>query len=230
MMETIAENIRNIEERISRACQRAGRAPQEITLIAVSKTFPPEVVAQAYKAGLRIFGENKPQELRDKSRVLPEDIEWHFIGHLQTNKIKYVVPAARLIHSVDSLHLAQALNAYCEKHGHVASVLLEVNTSGEASKFGFAPSETEQAFAQIMALPALRIYGLMTIGPLTDDKEKIREAFKTLRLLNGRLREKWGAERTAILSMGMSGDFEIAIEEGSTHIRLGTAIFGQRGR
>ena len=230
MIDTIRQNIRDIEERISKACERSGRKREDVTLIAVSKTFPAETVREAYEAGLRVFGENRPQELREKSQLLPDDIEWHFIGHLQTNKIKYVLPTARLIHSVDSLHLAQALSEFAQKKNLQVPILLEVNTSGEASKFGFKPEETAQAFSQINALPHLELRGLMTIGPLTDDAGRIRKAFRELRTLRDEVRKQWGVEKTAILSMGMSGDFEIAIEEGATHIRLGTAIFGKRGK
>ncbi len=229
MKEKIQKNLVEIEKRISKACARAGRKRQEITLIAVSKTFPAQVIQQAYEAGLRIFGENRPQELRDKSRVLPQDIEWHFIGHLQTNKIKYVLPTARLIHSVDSLHLARTLSDFARKKGWTVPVLMEVNTSGEPTKFGFAPQEVPQAFEQMADLPNLELRGLMTIGPLTDDILRIRRAFQSLSALRETLRKEWGEHKTAFLSMGMSGDFEIAIEEGSTHIRLGTAIFGKRG-
>ncbi len=230
MKERIRKNIEEIERRIAQACARAGRERGEVTLIAVSKTFPAEVVRAAYEAGLRIFGENRPQELRDKSRILPQDIEWHFIGHLQTNKIKYVLPAARLIHSVDSLHLAQALSEFAVKKNRTVPVLIEVNSSGEASKFGFKPQEVPEAFAEIMRLPQLELKGLMTIGPLTDDVQRIRQAFRQMHRLQQSLQKDWGKQKTAILSMGMSGDFEIAIEEGSTHIRLGTAIFGERGK
>ena len=229
-MSSIKKNIRDIEERISKACERSGRKREDVTLIVVSKTFPAEIVRQAYEAGLRIFGENRPQELREKSNVLPDDIEWHFIGHLQTNKIKYVLPTAHLIHSVDSLHLAQALSEFAQKKQLQVPILLEVNTSGEASKFGFQPEETVQAFSQINTLPNLELRGLMTIGPLTDDADRIRQAFRQLCALREDLHKQWGEQKTAILSMGMSGDFEIAIKEGATHIRLGTAIFGERGR
>ncbi len=228
-MNTIVKNIRDIEERITKACERSGRKREDVTLIAVSKTFPAEIVKQAYDAGLRIFGENRPQELRDKSQVLPQDIQWHFIGHLQTNKIKYVLPVARLIHSVDSLHLAQALSEFAGKKNLTVPILLEVNTSGEQTKFGFKPDEVLRAFEHIDRLPNLQLHGLMTIGPLTDDVQRIRQSFRQLRALQNDLRKQWGEQKTAILSMGMSGDFEIAIEEGSTHIRVGTAIFGKRG-
>ncbi len=230
MENLIRQAVARINERIEAACQRSGRKFSEVTLIAVSKTFSAEVVLQAYRAGLRIFGENRPQELRDKAQVLPDDIEWHFIGHLQTNKIKYVVPRAALIHSVDSVHLAQALQQFAQKRSQVVPVLLEVNTSGESSKFGFAPEAVEAAFAQIATFENLEIRGLMTIGPLTDDQQSIRRAFRQLYTLREKLQSQAPAVELPILSMGMSNDFEIAIEEGSTHIRLGTAIFGARGR
>ncbi len=222
--------IARVQERIEAACARSGRKADEVTLIAVSKTFPAEVVRQAYDAGLRVFGENRPQELRDKARLLPEDIEWHFIGHLQTNKIKYVVPQAVLIHSVDTVHLARALEQFAEKRALTIPVLMEVNTSGESTKFGFNPAEVPEAFATIKELKHLEVKGLMTIGPLTDDQQKIRQAFKTLASLRDKLTKAFHGHPLPFLSMGMSGDFEIAIEEGSTHIRVGTAIFGARGR
>ncbi len=224
------EAIARINERIEVACARSGRKSDEVTLIAVSKTFPAEVVRQAYDAGLRVFGENRPQELRDKARLLPEDIEWHFIGHLQTNKIKYVVPRAVLIHSVDTVHLAKALNQFAEKRSLTVPVLLEVNTSGESTKFGFRPEEVSEAFGLIKELKHLQVKGLMTIGPLTDDQQQIRQAFRTLANLRETLVSAFSGHALPFLSMGMSGDFEIAIEEGSTHIRVGTAIFGSRGR
>lgn len=229
-MNSIDEAIARVKERIEAACVRSGRNSDEVTLIAVSKTFPAEVVRQAYDAGLRVFGENRPQELRDKARLLPDDIEWHFIGHLQTNKIKYVVPRAALIHSVDTVHLAQALEQFAEKRSLTVPVLLEVNTSGESTKFGFDPAEVTEAFDKIKELKHLQVKGLMTIGPLTDDQQQIRQAFKTLANLREALVKAFPEHALPFLSMGMSGDFEIAIEEGSTHIRVGTAIFGARGR
>ncbi len=230
MKNAIKEALESVNEKICAACERSGRSPQEITLIAVSKTFAPEVVLEAYKAGQKIFGENRPQELRDKAAVLPEDIEWHFIGHLQTNKIKYVVPTARLVHSVDSLKLAEALETFAAKKNLTVDVLLEVNTSGEISKFGFKPQKTLAAMEKVMQLHHLNVRGLMTIGPLTEDRERIRAAFASLRNLAQKAKDQFGPQSAAILSMGMSGDFEIAIEEGATHIRLGSAIFGQRGK
>jgi len=230
MKNSIEEAIAKVNKRIEAACQRAGRKPEEITLIAVTKTFPAETVKQAYQAGLRVFGENRPQELRDKAQVLPPDIEWHFIGHLQTNKIKYVVPRAVLIHSVDSIHLARALEQFAEKRALKIPILLEVNTSGESSKFGFKPTEVLEAFKTIKEFNHLQIKGLMTIGPLTDNERKIRQAFRQLYQLREELLRSFESFTLPYLSMGMSGDFEIAIEEGSTHIRIGTAIFGARGR
>ncbi len=230
MKNAIKETLESVNEKIQAACMRSGRQPDEITLIAVSKTFPPEVILQAYNAGIRIFGENRPQELRDKATALPEDIDWHFIGHLQTNKIKYVVPTARLVHSVDSLKLAEALEAFAAKKNLTVDVLLEVNTSGEISKFGFKPQETLAAMEKVMPLNHLNVRGLMTIGPLTEDRALIRAAFASLRDLAQKAKDQFGPQSATILSMGMSGDFEIAIEEGATHIRLGSAIFGQRGK
>ncbi len=230
MKHSIKEAVEHVWERIDAACSRVGRKRNEITLIAVTKTFPPAVIQQAYDAGLRTFGENKAQELRDKAPLLPDDIEWHFIGHLQTNKIKYVVPRAALIHSVDSLHLAEALQQFANKQKVTIPILLEVNTSGESSKFGFNPADVAGAFEKISAFKNLQLRGLMTIGPLTEDKNLIRRAFKQLFDLRESLQQRFPEMALPVLSMGMSSDFEIAIEEGSTHIRVGTAIFGPRGR
>lgn len=229
MIKGITDRVEKVQSAIEKACKRSGRSPEEIKLIAVSKTFPVEVIQQAYDAGLRIFGENKAQELRDKAPQLPADIEWHFIGHLQSNKIKYAAPVSALIHSVDSLSIAEALSAFAVKKGMEIPVLIEVNTSGEASKFGMTADDVEGNFKQIRMLENIKVRGLMTIGPMTADEERIRNSFRLLRSLRDKLAAIADESEIAALSMGMSQDFEIAIEEGSTMIRVGTAIFGHRG-
>lgn len=223
-------SIEIIQQRITAACRRCGRDEKEVKLIAVSKTFPAETIRRAYENGLRVFGENKAQEFRDKTKELPQDIEWHFIGHLQTNKIKYVLPKAALIHSVDSLHLAQALSAAALRKEMNVNVLLEINTSDELSKFGAAAAEAAEIFEQIMLLQGLVPRGLMTMAPFTSDEKKVRRSFALLRGIREELKQRFPAENVQELSMGMSADFEWAIEEGSTMVRIGTALFGQRGR
>ncbi len=229
MIMGIAERVQKVRKAVESACKRSGRLPEEIKLIAVSKTFPAEVIGDAYTAGLRVFGENKAQELRDKAPQLPQDIEWHFIGHLQSNKIKYVVPYASLIHSVDSIALAESLSAFAVKKERQLSVLIEVNTSGEASKFGLKPDDVFERVQEIRELKNIKVRGLMTIGPLTTNEDQIRASFRQLRTIREKLATTAEQSEIETLSMGMSQDFEIAIEEGSTMIRVGTAIFGSRG-
>ncbi len=221
--------IHRVEEQIQKACQRSGRNREEVTLVAVSKTFPAEYISRAYENGLRIFGESRAQEFKGKVIGLPDDIEWHFIGHLQRNKIKYVLPHAYLIHSIDSLVLAEAVSEYTLKHALPSvSVLMEVNTSGETAKHGFLPQEAADAFLQINELPGLNLKGFMTIAPFVSDEKKIRASFAMLRRIKEDAGRFAAPEKTAELSMGMSADFETAIEEGSTIVRIGTAIFGSR--
>ncbi|HID39350.1 MAG TPA: YggS family pyridoxal phosphate-dependent enzyme [Calditrichaeota bacterium] len=223
----IKESFSQIFERISDACKRVGRDPAEVRLVAVSKTITPDIIMEAYGVGQRDFGENRAQDFRDKARVLPADIQWHFIGHLQSNKIKYVVPKAILIHSVDSWELAQALSEYCSKHSRQSKILLQVNTSGEVSKFGIAPDKAKEIFLRIYEeLPNISLQGLMTMAPLTDNEKTIRSTFKALKQLQEKLGSRVKEEVVSILSMGMTHDFEIAIEEGSTMVRIGTALFG----
>jgi pyridoxal phosphate enzyme (YggS family) len=225
----IAERVQQVYHSMESACKNSGRSIEEVKLIAVSKTFPVEVNREAYDAGLKIFGENKAQDLRDKAPQMPPDTEWHFIGHLQSNKIKYVAGVSALIHSVDSLSLAEAISAFGVKKDIAVPVLLEVNTSGESSKFGLKPEETKMAFEQIRVLENIEVRGLMTIGPLTRDEDKIRASFRQLRTIREELAAVGDESEMAELSMGMSQDYEIAIEEGSTMVRIGTAIFGKRG-
>lgn len=226
----IAENVQNIEEILKKTCLQHGRARSEITLIAVSKTFGADAVAEAHSAGIVDFGENYVQEVTGKRlELLNRDLRWHFIGHLQTNKVKYIAEWVHMVHSVDSHSLAAELDKRCGKAGRVLDVLIEVNTSEEATKFGVRPAEALSLIASAAQLPHLRVKGLMTIGPFTDDKSATRASFRTLREIFAE------ANRTNItpqpmteLSMGMSHDFPEAIAEGSTMVRIGTAIFGSR--
>jgi pyridoxal phosphate enzyme (YggS family) len=229
-MTQINENLIKVRQRIAEACARSKRREDDVRLIGVSKTLPTETILQAYDAGLRCFGENRPQELRDKITLLPQDIEWHFIGHLQKNKIKYVAGKATLIHSVDSRELAGQLSQYAVKQDLELKILLEVNTSSESSKFGVTPQEAAEVFMAVRQLPNLRLQGLMTIGPFVEEVQTIRRSFRTLRTIKEDLASQVTPEEIIHLSMGMSHDYEIAIEEGSTMVRIGTAIFGPRGR
>ncbi len=225
----VKENITEIRQRIVAACTRAGREPENVTLIAVSKTKPISMIEEAYETGSRDFGENKAQDMRDKHDAMEPDIRWHFIGHLQTNKIKYVVGRAHMIHSVDSLHLAQAIEAECVKKNVDMPVLIEVNVAGEESKFGVTPEETEHLIRKISILPHLKVTGLMTIAPFVQNPEENRQYFRKLHDLYIDIQSKSiDNVSMSVLSMGMTGDFEIAIEEGATHVRVGTGIFGER--
>jgi len=228
-MSLISENIQSVEERIQAACARAGRSRDEVTLICVTKTMPVEDLRQAYDAGQRSFGENRVQEINDKFPQLPSDIQWHMIGHLQRNKVKYLMDKAVMIHSVDSAALAQAISKEAVKAGRVMDILLEVNAAEEESKFGLTCADVLPLIREIAPLPGIRICGLMTVAPFTDDPETNRVFFRKLRDLSVDIgRESIDNVSMHILSMGMTGDFEVAIEEGATHIRVGTAIFGKR--
>lgn len=225
----IKENLVSIEERIQAACNRSGRSRNDVTLIAVSKTKPVQMLQEAYDTGIRCFGENKVQEIRDKYEVLPKDIQWHMIGHLQTNKVKYIADKVTLIHSVDSLKLAQTIEKEAAKHNRIIDILLEVNVAEEDSKFGLKLDEVIPLFESIKEFKHIRVKGLMTIAPFVDDPEKNRTVFADLRKLYVDIKEKNIDNGTvSILSMGMTNDFEVAIEEGATMVRIGTAIFGAR--
>ena len=225
----IAENIRSVEARIQSACERAGRSRDEVTLICVTKTMPVEDLRQAYDAGQRSFGENRVQEINDKFPQLPEDIQWHMIGHLQTNKVKYLMDKVVMIHSVDSVRLANAISKEAVKAGRVMDILIEINAAGEESKFGLDYDKVLSMIKEIAPLPGIRICGLMTVAPYTDDPETNRVFFRNLRELAVDIdRQSIDNVSMTVLSMGMTGDFEVAIEEGATHIRVGTAIFGKR--
>ncbi len=228
-VQMIADNIRSVETRIQNACERAGRNRDDVTLICVTKTMPVEDLRQAYEAGQRCFGENRVQEINDKFPRLPDDIKWHMIGHLQTNKVRYLMDKAVMIHSVDSAHLARAISKEAVKAGRVMDILLEVNAAGEESKFGLSREEVLPLVKDIASLPGIHICGLMTVAPYTDDPETNRVFFRNLRELAVDIdRQSIDNVSMAVLSMGMTGDFEVAIEEGATHIRVGTAIFGKR--
>lgn len=225
----ITENLKNVQNRIIAAAQRSHRNPSEITLIAVSKTKPVEMVREVYDAGIREFGENKVQEINIKYEALPKDIHWHMIGHLQRNKVKAVIDEACLIHSVDSVRLAEQISKDALVKGITVSVLLEVNIANEETKYGFKAEETEDALMQIAKLPNICVRGLMTSAPIVNNPEDNRQYFRALKQLCVDLKAK-NIDNTSMdfLSMGMTGDFEVAVEEGATHVRVGTAIFGER--
>lgn len=226
---SVCENYRAVEEKVANACKRAGRSREDVTLIAVSKTKPVSMIEELLPLGVRDFGENKVQELTAKEEVLPKDIRWHMIGHLQRNKVKYVIDKACMIHSVDSLRLAQEISKEAVKHALVMPVLIEVNVAGEESKFGVSVEEAPSLVEEVSKLPRIQVNGLMTIAPYVEDPEENRYVFRNLRKLSVDIREKNFDNVTMnVLSMGMTGDYEVAIEEGATHVRVGTGIFGER--
>lgn len=225
----VKENLAEVEQKILEACKKSGRSRDEVTLIAVSKTKPVSMIEEAMEAGIREFGENKPQEMKEKYEILPKDLHWHMIGHLQLNKVKYVVPRACMIHSVDSLRLAEKISAEAEKNHLVMPVLIEVNVAEEDSKFGVKLSEAEDLIRQTAVLPGISIQGLMTIAPFVENAEENRGVFQKLRKLSVDIRSKNIDNVTMCnLSMGMTGDYQVAIEEGATMVRVGTGIFGER--
>lgn len=223
------ENLQKVEQKISEACARAGRDRSEVTLIAVSKTKPVEMLQEAYDAGVRTFGENKVQEICEKYDKLPADIQWHMIGHLQRNKVRQVIDKAALIHSVDSYRLAQEISVQAQKRGITMPILIEVNIAAEESKFGIAAEDAMQLVEEISVLPNLAIKGLMTIAPNVSNPEENRPYFQQIKQLSVDIKNK-NIDNVAmeILSMGMTGDYEVAIEEGATMVRVGTGIFGAR--
>ena len=225
----VAENYRYVLKKVEEACARSGRDPKDVTLIAVSKTKPIEMIEEAMEAGARVFGENKVQELCDKYEQLPKDLHWHLIGHLQRNKVKYIVDKAELIHSVDSLKLAEEISKEALKKNVEVNILIEVNVAEEESKFGVSVEETLALVEEIAKLPGIHIQGLMTIAPYTTDPEENRPVFRTLKKLAVDIKKK-NIDNVCmdVLSMGMTGDYEVAIEEGATMVRVGTGIFGER--
>ncbi len=226
----IRENMARTEEKIRQACRLSGRDAADVVLIAVSKTKPLSMLREAYEYGCRDFGENKVQELVEKYEALPKDIRWHMIGHLQRNKVKYVVGRVSLIHSVDSLRLAQEISKESVKKQVTTDILLEVNIAGEASKFGLSCSDAVAELAgQIAGLPAVRIRGLMTVAPYVEDPEENRQYFRALKQLSVDIMQKnIDNVNMDVLSMGMTGDYEVAVSEGAGCVRVGTGIFGER--
>lgn len=225
----LRENYRDVEEKVAAACARSGRKRSEVTLIAVSKTKPAEMIQEIYDLDQRDFGENKVQELTGKIDLLPSDIRWHLIGHLQQNKVKYIAGRVCLIHSVDSLRLAETISREALKHSCTIPILIEVNVAGEESKFGVSVEETLPLVEAAAQLPGIEIRGLMTIAPYVTDPEENRPVFKKLRELSVDIAGKNINNVTmSVLSMGMTGDYEVAIEEGATMVRVGTGIFGAR--
>lgn len=225
----VQEQLNEVRQKIVQACERAGRNPSEVKLIAVSKTKPVSMIEEAIAYGQTVFGENKVQELCDKIPQLPANLEWHLIGHLQRNKVKYIVDKVALIHSVDTVRLAKQISQEAVKAGVTVQILLEVNVAREESKFGFMEEEVEEAVREIAAFPNIQIVGLMTIAPFVADPEENRIYFKKLHQLCVDINKKnIDNIRMSELSMGMTGDYEVAIEEGATMVRVGTGIFGTR--
>ncbi len=225
----ISENLAEVRKNIENACRIAGRDPKEVTLIAVSKTKPIPNLEEAYEAGAREYGENKVQEIMDKYEQLPQDIHWHMIGHLQRNKVKYIVDKVAMIHSVDSLRLAETIEQEAAKKNVTVPILIEVNVAEEESKFGCRVTEVENLLRQIQNFPHIQVEGLMTIAPFVDDPEENRDVFRQLKKLSVDIDQK-NIDNVSmnVLSMGMTGDYEVAIQEGATMVRVGTGIFGAR--
>ena len=225
----VRENLETVEANIRKACANAGRSRDEVTLIAVSKTKPVSMLMEAYDSGIRIFGENKVQEMCDKYEQMPTDSQWHMIGHLQRNKVKYIIDKAALIHSVDSLRLAETIQEEAAKHQVVMPILVEVNVAMEETKFGTSLAEAMELVEQISHFPNIRIEGLMTIAPFVEDPEENRKYFRALKKLAVDINNKnIDNVHVRILSMGMTNDYMVAIEEGATMVRVGTGIFGER--
>ncbi len=225
----LKENLTKVEENIQKACDKAGRKRSEVTLIAVSKTKPVEMLQEIYDEGIREFGENKVQEMCEKMELMPQDIKWNMIGHLQTNKVKYIIGKTSLIHSVDSLKLAEEIQKQAVKHDVTADILVEVNIANEESKFGISKDETIQMVRDIAKLDHLKIKGLMTIAPFVENPEDNRLYFREIKQLSVDINNQ-NIDNVSmdVLSMGMTGDYMVAIEEGATMVRVGTGIFGER--
>ena len=228
-MTSITENLERVREQIAQAAAKVGRAPGEVELVAITKTHAAEKVHEAIQAGQTLFGESRVQEARAKIPELPSAIRWHFVGHLQKNKIRHALPLFEMIHSVDSLALAQEVNRIAEEEGMHPRVLLETNVAGEGSKFGFSPDKLREQMEELLVLPRLSIEGLMTIPPLTEEAEASRTYFGELRQLRDALNKEFNLNLPQ-LSMGMTQDYAVAIEEGATLVRVGTAIFGERSK
>ena len=228
-MSSIVENLERVREQIAQAASKAGRSADEVELVAITKTHPAEKVRKAIEAGQTLFGESRVQEARTKIPELPSNVRWHFVGHLQKNKIRHALPLFELFHGVDSLALAQEMDRIGEEEGLHPRVLLEVNVTGEGSKFGFSPENLRAEMELLLELPRLSILGLMAIPPLAEQAEASRKYFAELRELRDRLQTEFRVD-LAQLSMGMTHDFPIAVGEGATLVRVGTAIFGERTR
>ncbi len=225
----LKENLQAVEEKICKACEKSGRDREEVKLISVSKTKPISMLQEAYDLGVRTFGENKVQELTEKAEALPDDIHWHMIGHLQRNKVKSIIDKAELIHSVDSLRLAETIDREAEKKGLISQVLLEVNVAREETKFGLLPEEVDEFVENIAQFSHIQVQGLMTIAPFVENPEDNRAVFRGLRKLSVDIAKK-NIDNVSMkeLSMGMTNDYQIAVEEGATMVRVGTGIFGAR--
>lgn len=226
---SVCENYKEVEKHVEEACKRVGRKREEVTLIAVSKTKPVSMIEELLPLKVTEFGENKVQELTAKAEVLPANLHWHMIGHLQRNKVKYIVDKACLIHSVDSLRLAEEISKEAQKKQVTANILIEVNVAEEESKFGVSTEEALSLVEQVSLLPNIAVKGLMTIAPYVENPEENRWIFQKLKNLSIDIKGKNFDNVTMdVLSMGMTGDYEVAIEEGATHVRVGTGIFGER--
>lgn len=226
-MNSIVENLERVRRQIASSAAKSGRSPDTVELVAIAKMHPAEKVREAVEAGQSLFGENRVQEARAKIPELPSNIRWHFVGHLQKNKVRQALPLFEMIHSVDSLALAQDINRIAGEEGLHPRVLVEVNVAGEGSKFGFSSEKIRDQMEELLALSRLSILGLMTIPPVTKESETSRKYFVQLRELRDRLQTEFRVD-FAQLSMGMTQDFPIAVEEGATLVRVGTAIFGER--
>lgn len=225
----ISENINDVKNKIEKICIKANRSPDEVTLIAVSKTKPIKMLEAAYQSGIRDFGENKVQELQEKIPQMPKDVKWHMIGHLQTNKVKYIVDKVYMIHSVDSLRLAEEISKEAVKKNVIVKILIEVNVAEEESKFGVSVAETRDLVRRVAILPGVKIEGLMTIAPYVENDSENRVYFNKLKQLSVDInKENIDNVSMRVLSMGMTGDYLVAIEEGATYVRVGTGIFGER--
>src|SRR6184192_1401880 len=228
-MNSVSQNLERVREQIAHVAAKAGRIVEDIELVAVTKTHPAEKVREAIEAGQTLFGESRVQEARAKIPKLPLNMRWHFVGHLQKNKIRHSLPLFELFHGVDSLALAQEMNRIAEEEGLHPRILLEVNVAGEGSKFGFLPENLRAEMESLLGLPRLSILGLMAIPPLAERAEASRKYFGELRELRDRLQTEFSVD-LAQLSMGMTQDFSIAVGEGATLVRVGTAIFGERSK
>ncbi|MGN1267203.1 MAG: YggS family pyridoxal phosphate-dependent enzyme [Dorea sp.] len=225
----LKDNLKSVEQEIQKACINSDRAREDVTLIAVSKTKPIETLQEAYDLGVRVFGENKVQELVDKYEALPKDIHWHMIGHLQRNKVKYIIDKVDLIHSVDSVRLAETIDKEAAKHNIIANILIEVNVAKEDTKFGLLPEELDSFVEEISHFSHIRVKGLMTIAPFVENPEENRPIFEHLRKLSVDIAKKnIDNINVSVLSMGMTNDYQVAVEEGATIVRVGTGIFGER--